>query len=85
LCAAVGFLALVGACFVFARRFAAEGRPGWVWYSRATGSLFFVAFFGSVFLSSSPATFGWSVLGLWLAVLLGWTWLSAVSARGVRS
>ncbi|HVA23951.1 MAG TPA: DUF998 domain-containing protein [Chloroflexota bacterium] len=85
LCAAVGFLALIAACCVFAQRFAAEGRPRWAGYSAATGAVFFVTFFGSVILSGSGVNTGLSVLGLWIAVLLGWSWLSTVSARGVAA
>ncbi|MPZ96334.1 MAG: DUF998 domain-containing protein [Propionibacteriales bacterium] len=35
---AVAFLALIAACFVFARRFAQRGQRGWAAYSAATGS-----------------------------------------------
>src|SRR5262245_49304406 len=33
----IGFLGLIAACFVFARRFAALKQPGWAAYSAATG------------------------------------------------
>src|SRR5256885_771818 len=42
----LGFLGLIGACLVFARRFASLGQRGWAIYSAATGVLFFAAFFG---------------------------------------
>ena len=42
----VGFLGLIAACFVFARRFSALGRPGWATFSRVTGVLYLGAFFG---------------------------------------
>ena len=38
--AMVAFLALIAACFVFARRFAAAGHRGWAAYSTATGAFF---------------------------------------------
>jgi hypothetical protein len=40
----IGFLGLIAACFVFARRFAALKQPGWAAYSIATGVIFFAAF-----------------------------------------
>lgn len=42
----VGFLGLIGACLVMARRFAGQGQRGWAVYSLATGILFFAAFAG---------------------------------------
>ena len=44
--ATIGFLALIAACFVWARRFAAQQRLRWVAYSVVTGALFFIAFAG---------------------------------------
>ena len=32
-CGGLGFIALIAACFVFARRFAALGQREWAWYS----------------------------------------------------
>jgi hypothetical protein len=76
----VGFLGLIGTCLVFARRFARAGRRGWAGYSAVTGVLFTAAFVGIASGSASPVlniSFG-------VAVLLGWTWLTAVAldARG---
>jgi hypothetical protein len=82
-CGGVGFLALIAACFVVARRFAGQRRPGWAWYSRATGVAFLAGFAGVA--SGSEAAV--ASLGFWAAVALAWAWLSAVSAsvsRGVR-
>jgi hypothetical protein len=42
----VGFVCLIAACVVFARRFAADGERGWALYSLATGIIFFVGFAG---------------------------------------
>ena len=42
----IGFLALIAACFVFARRFGKQGQRGWAVYSLVTGVLFLAAFFG---------------------------------------
>lgn len=33
-----GFFAIIGACVVFARRFAKPGQRGWATYSAATGA-----------------------------------------------
>ncbi len=75
--AGVGFLALIAACFVFARRFAALGQWGWAAYSVATGVVFFAAFFGIASGSSNPVI----VLSFVVAVVLAWAWLSTMAAR----
>jgi Protein of unknown function (DUF998) len=72
--AAVGFACLVAACFVLAHRFAARGRAGWAWYSRATGLVFLAGFVGIASGSDSPAV----VLGFWFAVIVAWAWLAAL-------
>jgi len=75
--AGVAFLALIVACFVFARRFAARRQRGWAAYSAATGVVFFAA---------------WSALFAWpdndgvnvafaVAALLGVGWVSVMAAR----
>jgi hypothetical protein len=74
---AVGFLALIAACFVFARRFAGLGQRGWAVWSAATGVIFLAAFFG---IASGSGT-AWINLGFGAAVVLAWAWVSAVSAR----
>ena len=51
---AIGFLAMIGACFVFARRFARLGQGPWALYSAATGVVFFAAFAGIASGSSQP-------------------------------
>src|SRR2546430_10313446 len=45
-CGGIGFSCLIAACFVIARRFATEGRPGWAAYSRVTGVVFLAGFAG---------------------------------------
>lgn len=77
---AVGFLALIAACFVLARRFAGQGRTAWAWYSRATGIVFLVGFAGVA--SGSTSTI--AVLGLWVGVVAGWAWLAALSVHLYR-
>jgi hypothetical protein len=75
--AGIGFLALIAACFVFARRFSARGRRSWAVYSATVGALFFVAFAGIASGSQVPGinvAFG-------VAVVLAWTWISALAAH----
>jgi hypothetical protein len=76
-CGGIGFLGLIAACFVLARRFAAAGERGWTAYSVLTGALFFLGFFGIAAGSGN----GWTILGFWIAVALAWSWITAVSLR----
>jgi len=73
--AGLAILCLIAACFVFARRFAELGHRRWAIASWATGVLFFLGFGGVASGSSSPVV----VLGFWLALLVAWGWLAAVS------
>ena len=70
----VGFLGLIAACLVLARRFRRAGRRGWAAYSAVTGVLFTAGFAG---IASGPATAARGV-AFGVAVVLGWTWLTAV-------
>jgi hypothetical protein len=79
--AGIGFLCLVAACFLLAQRFSAEHRRAWALFSRATGVLFLVGFAGLA--SGSTSTF--AVLGFWVALLLVWGWLAAVSLQLYRA
>ncbi len=74
-CAGVGFLALVVATFVLARRFRSQGRNGRSVWSALTGVIFGVAFLGLASGSSSPAV----ILPFVAAIILTWTWLSTTS------
>jgi hypothetical protein len=76
----LGFLALIAACFVIARRFVADARPGWALWSRLTGVVFLVGFAAIASGSGNPAT----VLGFWGAVLVAWAWLSTLSLHLYR-
>lgn len=73
----LSFLALIIASFLFARHFAVAGLRGWSAYSAFTGSFFLFA------IAASIAAMGaaWTMIALYVAVALGWTWLSAVTAR----
>jgi hypothetical protein len=76
-CAGIGFVCLVAACLVMARRFAAERRRGWAAFSRATGVLFLAGF--AAMAGSAGAT--WANLAFVGSVLLGFAWLSATAAH----
>jgi hypothetical protein len=77
----IGFLALIAACFVFARRFAAIKQRGWAIYSLVTGVLFLAAFFG---IASGSKGAGVS-LAFAVAVVLGCAWISAMTAWLISS
>jgi hypothetical protein len=72
--AAVGFYALIAACFVFARRFAAQGRRGWMAYSIFSGVFFLVAFMAL----ASGQTASFFMLFLYAAVVWVSIWLAAL-------
>jgi Protein of unknown function (DUF998) len=76
----IGFLCLVAACFVVARRFSAEGRRGWALFSQVTGVLFLAGFAGV----ASGGGGVWSNLAFTAAIVLAWAWVSAVSAHLYR-
>jgi len=78
--AAIGFLGFVGACFVFARRFAGRHLSAWAWFSGLTGAAFLAAFAGVASGSDSPAI----VAAFWAALILAWIWLASMSVRLYR-
>ena len=78
--AGLGFLCLLAACVVMARRFAAERRRGWMAYSMLAGVAFLVAFAGLASGSASPVV----VLGFWSALILVWSWMAAVAVHFYR-
>jgi len=80
LSAGLGFPALLAACFVFARWFAARGERGWTLYSAVSGAVVLI----SVVLASYgfPRTEGLGeVGGLFqrISVVCGWAWLTALA------
>lgn len=75
--AGIGFLALIAACMVMARRFVSQGLRGWATYSVVSGILFFAAFVGVA--TGSGQT--WSVIGFWIGILFIWAWISVLAAR----
>jgi hypothetical protein len=79
---AIGFLGLIAACFVFARRFRALGERGWAAFSVITGAIFCAAFFGIAMGSQQGgATLVFVTVACTMAVVLAWTWLSLLAAR----
>lgn len=76
----IGFLCLIAACFVLARRFSRTGRPGWAWSSRIIGVVFLAGFAGIASGSHGPTT-----LAFVAAVLIVWGWLTAVSVHFYRA
>ena len=82
ICGGIGFLGLIAACFVFARRFAAQRQRGWVAYSVATGVIYLAAFAGIAVGSNSVGVITTIViLAFSVAVVLGWAWVSAMAAK----
>ena len=71
----VAFLALIAACFVFARRFVAQHRRGWAAYSAVTGALFFIALAG---LSSGHI---WMNSSFVFTALNALVWVSVIAAK----
>ena len=79
--AGIGFLCFVAACFVISRRFAAEHRRGWTWFSRVTGLAFLLAFAGLASGWTSPVV----VLAFWAALLLAWSWIGGLAVHLYRN
>lgn len=78
----IGFLGLIAACLMSARRFGAEGHRRWAVYSLATGVLYFAAFLGIAAGSGQGGTITTAVvLAFSVAVVLGWAWISAMTVR----
>ena len=73
----VGFLAFVVACLLFARWFATAGARGWAAWSALTGVGFLGAFAGIASGGRSPGI----NLVFTAAVVLAWTWLTALMIR----
>ena len=63
----IGYSSLVAACFVYARRY---------WYSAIVGGVTALCF---VYVMSGLSH--GNLIPLWLALVVGWTWISIVSAR----
>jgi hypothetical protein len=69
----IAMLAWIGACFLFARLFAAQRQRGWAAYSLITG-MALTAAIGSVIAPPGAVM-------IYVAATLGWIWTSLVIAR----
>ena len=78
--AGIGFIALIAACFVFARYFSSQRQRGLAGYSRITGLVFLAGFAGVASGSSSSAV----VLPFYAAVLAAFTWIAIVAVHLYR-
>ncbi len=72
-----GFLALIAACFVFARRFNSLNQRSWAAYSILTGVIFLASFIGI----ASGSGNSWIILGFWIGVVLAWIWISLMARQ----
>jgi uncharacterized protein DUF998 len=81
LVAGIAFLALIAACFVFARRFAAAGLRGWSVFSRVTGALFLAGWMSIFALAGSRV----ANVAFALAIALVLVWTSLVAHRMSRA
>ena len=76
----IGFLALIVASFVYARYFAGNSLRGWAMFSALTGAIFLFAIIATVATAGGDGSV-WALLALYVAVILAWIWLSALSYR----
>src|SRR5262249_52000981 len=78
----LAFISLPAACFVLARRDAADrAARGWAWYSVATGLLVVVFFVltGVVTALNGPAGLTQRIL-----LIVGWSWIAVQAIRLMR-
>src|SRR2546428_7850747 len=83
-----GFLGLIVASLVFGRRFASLGQRGLATFSILTGLYFFAAILTGILAGSAQDDLNILALTVFAftgAVVLGWTWISTVSAMLKRS
>jgi hypothetical protein len=71
---ALGFVSLAISCFFAARAISRLGARGLARLSLASGVVILVGFFGGAALPT-----GSPVLGIWIAVVVGWAWLATMS------
>ncbi|MFB6719408.1 DUF998 domain-containing protein [Kribbella sp. NPDC056345] len=70
----IGFTGLIAACFVMAAHYRSTRRTGWARYSTITGIAFFAAFAGLSAGAGIPPT----ILAFGAAIVLAWTWITAI-------
>jgi hypothetical protein len=78
----IGFLGLIAACFIFARRFRRLKEKTWSTFSLLTGIIFFAAFFG-IASGSQPGNplLVTVTLAFTAAVILAWTWFTLLCLK----
>jgi hypothetical membrane protein len=76
----IDFIGFIAACFIFARRFRSLHKPAWAWYSLITGILFLLSFVGIASGSKGPVSLFFAI-----AVVLGFTWISALLSHLKKS
>lgn len=76
----IGFTALAIAAFLAARAMSKRGDARYSWLSLLTGIIVVLGFHVLMAFQILPSP----VLGIWIAVVVGWAWLSALSAHLYR-
>ena len=79
----IAFLSLIAASFVYGKYFAVNQMRKWATFSRFTGGIFLAAIIALMATAGMESTAGmvWASIFLYLAVALGWMWLSALASR----
>lgn len=77
----IGFLGFIAAAITIGVRALRNGAPSWGWFSIVTGVVFLAAFVGI----GSGAGNSITILGFYLAVILGFAWLTALFTRARRA
>jgi hypothetical protein len=75
------FLSLIAASFVYGKYFAVSQLQKWATFSRLTGIIFLAALIAPIPATAMESTAGiaWASIFLYVAVALGWAWLSALN------
>ncbi len=77
----LAFVALIAACFVFARRFASTGSRGWMLFSILTGALFLASWLSLFIFAGVPA----ANLALAVSIGVALVWTTLLFARQLRA
>jgi hypothetical protein len=81
----LGFIALVGACFVFGFRFATQGERGWAIYSVLSGLVFALGIvLASIAFGQNESLVAFGGLIQRLAVTVGWAWQTLLAIHFLR-
>lgn len=73
----LGFIGLIVACFVVARRFGRDNERGWSRFSLITGIVYILGLVGLATGSGTAVV----NLGFTVAVIVGWAWLTLLMVR----